>query len=46
LRKKPQYDEESGVLILKGAGHAVMFDRPRAFNAAVLDFLSGQPVGK
>ena len=34
------------LLILKGAGHVVMFDRPRAFNAAVLDFLSGQPVGK
>lgn len=35
----------SRLLILKGAGHVVMYDRPRAFNAAVLDFLSGAKTG-
>lgn len=36
----------SHLLILKGAGHVVMFDRPRAFNEAVLKFLAGNLVGK
>lgn len=35
----------SRLLILKGAGHVVMYDLPRAFNAAVLDFLSDKPAG-
>jgi pimeloyl-ACP methyl ester carboxylesterase len=36
----------SRLLILKGAGHVVMYDRSRAFNEAVLDFLNGQLEGK
>jgi pimeloyl-ACP methyl ester carboxylesterase len=27
-------------VVVKGAGHAVMYDRPRAFNEAVQDFLT------
>jgi pimeloyl-ACP methyl ester carboxylesterase len=33
----------SRLLILKGAGHVLMYDRPHAFNDAILKFLSGQP---
>ena len=36
---------DSRLLILEGAGHVPMFDRPREFNAAVLHFLAGEPVG-
>jgi pimeloyl-ACP methyl ester carboxylesterase len=32
------------LLILDGAGHIVMYDRPAAFNRAVLAFFAGQPV--
>jgi pimeloyl-ACP methyl ester carboxylesterase len=28
--------------ILDGAGHVVMYDRPSAFNKAVLSFFAGQ----
>jgi pimeloyl-ACP methyl ester carboxylesterase len=30
----------SRLVVVKGAGHAVMYDRPRAFNEAVQDFLT------
>lgn len=36
----------SRLLILKGAGHVLMYDRSHAFNETVLDFLAGKPVGK
>jgi pimeloyl-ACP methyl ester carboxylesterase len=36
----------SRLLVLPRAGHNVMFDRPDAFNAAVLAFLAGQDVGE
>ena len=31
------------LLLLDGAGHVVMYDRPAAFNRAVLAFFAGQP---
>ena len=37
---------DSRLLILKGAGHVPMFDRPREFNAAILRFLAGEPDGE
>ena len=36
----------SRLLILPGAGHVPMFDRPAEFNAAVLKFFAGAPVGE
>lgn len=35
---------DSRLLILRGAGHVVMYDRPAEFNAALLSFLAGQRV--
>lgn len=37
---------DSRLLIIDRAGHNPMFDRPEAFNAALLAFLSGEPVGE
>ncbi len=37
---------DSRLLILGKAGHAPMFERPQEFNAALLAFLAGEPVGK
>ncbi len=37
---------DSGLLIMKGAAHVPMTDRPEEFNAALLAFLRGEPVGK
>jgi pimeloyl-ACP methyl ester carboxylesterase len=34
---------DARLLVLKGAGHVVMFDQPEAFNDALLPFLSGAP---
>ena len=31
--------------LLRGAGHVPQYDRPRQFNAALLRFLAGEPVG-
>ncbi len=36
----------SRLLILEGAGHVPMFERPREFNAALLRFLAGESVGE
>ncbi len=36
----------SRLLILPGAGHVPMYDRPREFNAALLAFLADEPVGE
>jgi pimeloyl-ACP methyl ester carboxylesterase len=36
---------DSRLLLLLGAGHVPMFDRPREFDAALLAFLAGEPVG-
>ena len=36
----------SRLLILEGAGHVPMFERPRDFNAALLRFLAGESVGE
>jgi pimeloyl-ACP methyl ester carboxylesterase len=36
----------SQLLVMRGAGHVPMFDRPREFNAAVLAFLAGKQVGE
>jgi pimeloyl-ACP methyl ester carboxylesterase len=36
----------SRLLLLDGAGHVPMFDRPREFDAALLDFLAGRAVGE
>lgn len=36
----------SRLLLLDGAGHVPMFDRPREFNAALLRFLAGETVGE
>lgn len=36
---------DSRLLVLKGAGHNPMLDRPRAFDTAVAAFLAGEPVG-
>ena len=37
---------DSRLLILNGAAHVPMFDRPDEFNAALLTFLAGDPVGE
>jgi len=34
------------LLVLENAGHVPMFDRPQEFNAALLAFLAGEPVGE
>jgi pimeloyl-ACP methyl ester carboxylesterase len=36
----------SRLLLLKKAGHVVMYDQPEEFNAGVLAFLDGESVGK
>ena len=36
----------SRLLILEGAGHVPLYERPRDFNAALLRFLAGESVGK
>ena len=36
---------DSRLVILPGAGHVPMFDRPAEFNAVMLRFLAGEPVG-
>jgi pimeloyl-ACP methyl ester carboxylesterase len=36
---------DSGLLVLRGAAHVPMFDRPEEFNAALLAFLAGEAVG-
>lgn len=36
----------SRLLVLEGAGHVPMFDRPREFDDALLAFLAGSPVGE
>ena len=36
---------DSRLLVLDGAAHVPMFDRPEAFDAALLAFLAGEPVG-
>ncbi len=37
---------DSRLLVIEGAGHNPMFDRPEDFNAALLAFLAGEPVGR
>lgn len=37
---------DSGLLIMEGAAHVPMFDRPDEFNAALLAFLRGESVGE
>ena len=37
---------DSRLLVIEGAGHNPMFDRPEAFDAALLAFLAEEPVGK
>ena len=37
---------DSRLLVLKGAAHVPMFDRPEDFDAALLAFLAGEPVGR
>jgi pimeloyl-ACP methyl ester carboxylesterase len=34
------------LLLLAGTGHVPMYERPAAFNAALLAFLAGAPVGE
>ena len=36
---------DSRLLVIEGAGHNPMFDRPEDFNDALLAFLAGRPVG-
>jgi pimeloyl-ACP methyl ester carboxylesterase len=36
----------SRLLLLRGAAHVPMFDRPAEFDAALLSFLAGKPVGE
>jgi pimeloyl-ACP methyl ester carboxylesterase len=36
---------DARLLVLDGAGHVAMFDRPHAFNSALLRFLHGEDVG-
>jgi pimeloyl-ACP methyl ester carboxylesterase len=36
----------SRLLVIEGAGHNPMFDRPEAFNVALLAFLAGESVGE
>lgn len=37
---------DSRLLVLEETGHAPMFERPEQFNAALLAFLAGKPVGE
>ena len=37
---------DARLLLIPGAGHVLMWDRPRAFDDAVLAFLAGEPVGE
>ena len=37
---------DSRLLVLKGAAHVPMFDRPDEFNAALVGFFAGYPVGE
>jgi pimeloyl-ACP methyl ester carboxylesterase len=37
---------DSRLLLMRGAGHVPMFDRPSEFDAALLAFLAGKPVGE
>lgn len=37
---------DSRLLLMRGAGHVPMFDRPAQFDAALLSFLVGEPVGE
>jgi pimeloyl-ACP methyl ester carboxylesterase len=37
---------DSRLLVLKRAAHVPMFDRPREFDAALLAFFAGEPVGE
>ena len=37
---------DSRLLVIEGAGHNPMFDRPREFDRALLAFLAGEPVGE
>ena len=37
---------DSRLLVIEGAGHNPMFDRPREFDRAALAFLAGEPVGE
>ena len=37
---------DSRLLVVEGAGHNPMFDRPREFDRALLAFLAGEPVGE
>ncbi len=37
---------DSRLLVIEGAGHNPMFDRPEDFNNALLAFLAGDPVGE
>jgi pimeloyl-ACP methyl ester carboxylesterase len=37
---------DSRLLLLRGAAHVPMFDRPAEFDAALLAFLAGEPVGE
>ena len=36
---------DSRLLVLERAAHVPMFDRPGEFNAALLAFFAGEPVG-
>ncbi len=36
---------DSRLVVLERAAHVPMFDRPEAFDAALLAFLAGEPVG-
>ena len=37
---------DSRLLVIEGAGHNPMFDRPQEFDRALLAFLAGEPVGE
>ena len=37
---------DSQLLLLRGAAHVPMFDQPADFDAALLAFLAGEPVGE
>ena len=37
---------DSRLLVIEGAGHNPMFDQPEDFNATLLAFLAGEPVGE
>ena len=36
----------SRLLVIEGAGHNPMFDRPQEFDRTLLAFLAGEPVGE